>query len=137
MIMNKFILFVVSNIKTFFSKGFMGTFETVKNILAVIGIVASIYLIFFFSITKNSILKESEEKIKTLTEEVKDNNITIEKLRKENEGSYEEIEKLQNELDDIQIKNKKYKKDYEKNIDRINAMSNNKLSRVFADEFKN
>ena len=59
----------------------------------------------------------------------------ISKLEKENKKISNQVEKLNDQLGDLQIKNKKYVKEHEKNTNRIASMSNNQLSRVFADSF--
>jgi len=110
-------------------------FSFLKNIFAILGVFVSIYLIFFLIITKPKMIKESEDQIKALNLEIKNNNKEISKLEKENKKIYVQVEKLNNQLSDLQIKNKKYVKEHEKSISRINSMSNNKLSSVFADTF--
>jgi septal ring factor EnvC (AmiA/AmiB activator) len=111
------------------------TFSFVRNLLTVLGIFTTLYLVFFLTVTKPQMIQESEDKIKLLNQEIKDNNKEISKLEKENKKIVGEIGKLNTKLSDLQIKNKKYVKDYEKNIARISTMSNNQLSGTFADAF--
>lgn len=130
---------IISVVKNFFTthviEKYPKTFSFVRNLLAVLGIFTTLYLVFFLTVTKPQMIQESEEKIKMLNQEIKDNNKEISKLEKENKKIVGEIGKLNTQLSDLQIKNKKYVKDYEKNIGRISTMSNNELSRTFADSF--
>lgn len=130
---------IISVVKNFFTthviEKYPKTFSFVRNLLAVLGIFTTLYLVFFLTVTKPQMIQESEEKIKMLNQEIKDNNKEISKLEKENKKIVGEIGKLNTQLSDLQIKNKKYVKDYEKNIGRISTMSNNQLSRTFSDAF--
>jgi peptidoglycan hydrolase CwlO-like protein len=114
---------------------FPTTFNLVRNLLAVLGIFTTLYLIFFLTIEKPKMVQESEMVIKGLNQEIKDNNKLISKLEKDNQKITQEVGKLNSQLDDLQIKNKKYLKQYEKNIGRISTMSNNQLAKSFADAF--
>jgi len=135
MIMSK----IISVVKNFFTTQVIDkypkTFSFVRNLLTVLGIFTTLYLVFFLTVTKPQMIQESEDKIKLLNQEIKDNNKEISKLEKENKKIVGEIGKLNTKLSDLQIKNKKYVKDYEKNIARISTMSNNQLSGTFADAF--
>ena len=134
---------IISNIlgliKNFFLENIVlkypKTYRFVRNLFAVLGVFTTVYLIFFLTVTKPAMIQESEKKIETLNKEIKENNKQITKLEKENKKISNQVDKLNNELGDLQIKNKKYVKDYEKNIGRISSMSNNQLSRTFADSF--
>lgn len=130
-ILKKLQNFLLENIVVKYPK----TYRFVRNLFAVLGVFTTIYVIFFLTVTKPAMIEESELKIKTLNKEIKENNKQITKLEKENKKISNQVEKLNNELGDLQIKNKKYVKDYEKNIGRISSMSNNQLSRTFADSF--
>jgi septal ring factor EnvC (AmiA/AmiB activator) len=111
------------------------TFGYVRNLLAVLGIFTTLYLVFFLMIEKPKMIQESEMKIKSLNTEIKNNNKQISKLEKENKKIVDQVGKLNLQLNDLQIKNKKYQKNYEKNVGRISTMSNNQLSRTFSDAF--
>lgn len=111
------------------------TFSFVRNLFAVLGVFTSLYLIFFLSFQRPQMIQESENKIKMLNKEIKENNKEISRLEKENKKIVDQVGKLNDQLTDLQIKNKKYVKDYEKNVGRISTMSNNQLSRAFADAF--
>jgi septal ring factor EnvC (AmiA/AmiB activator) len=130
---------IISVVKNFFTTQVIDkypkTFSFVRNLLTVLGIFTTLYLVFFLTVTKPQMIQESEDKIKLLNQEIKDNNKEISKLEKENKKIVGEIGKLNTKLSDLQIKNKKYVKDYEKNIARISTMSNNQLSGTFADAF--
>lgn len=130
---------VISNInkftKTYISGKFMETFSILKNLFSIIGVLTTIYLLFFLTVTKPNMIKESEQKIKVLTQQIDNNNWEISELEKENKKVVTQIGKLNNQLVDLQIKNKKYIKDYEKNIGRITTMSNNMLTTTFTDAF--
>lgn len=130
-ILKKLQNFLLENIVVKYPK----TYRFVRNLFAVLGVFTTIYVIFFLTVTKPAMIEESELKIKTLNKEIKENNKQITKLEKENKKISNQVEKLNDELGDLQIKNKKYVKDYEKNIGRISSMSNNQLSRTFADSF--
>jgi len=130
---------ILGMIKNFFLENLVlkypKTYRFVRNLFAVLGVFTTVYLIFFLTVTKPAMIQESEKKIETLNKEIKENNKQITKLEKENKKISNQVDKLNNELGDLQIKNKKYVKDYEKNIGRISSMSNNQLSRTFADSF--
>jgi cell division protein FtsB len=111
------------------------TFSFVRNLFAVLGLFTTLYLIFLLAILKPKMIQESENKIQLLNQEIKENNKQISKLEKENKKISNQVEKLNDQLGDLQIKNKKYVKEHEKNTSRISSMSNNQLSRVFADSF--
>jgi cell division protein FtsB len=111
------------------------TFSFVRNLFAVLGLFTTLYLIFLLAILKPKMIQESENKIQLLNQEIKENNKQISKLEKENKKISNQVEKLNDQLGDLQIKNKKYVKEHEKNTSRISSMSNNQLSRVFADNF--
>jgi septal ring factor EnvC (AmiA/AmiB activator) len=135
MIMSKIISVVKNLFTTQVIDKYPKTFSFVRNLLTVLGIFTTLYLVFFLTVTKPQMIQESEDKIKLLNQEIKDNNKEISKLEKENKKIVGEIGKLNTKLSDLQIKNKKYVKDYEKNIARISTMSNNQLSGTFADAF--
>lgn len=111
------------------------TFNFVRNLFAFLGLFTTLYLIFLLAILKPKMIQESENKIQLLTQEIKENDKQISKLEKENKKISNQMEKLNDQLGDLQIKNKKYVKEHEKNTNRIASMSNNQLSRVFADSF--
>ena len=111
------------------------TFNFVRNLFAFLGLFTTLYLIFLLAILKPKMIQESENKIQLLTQEIKENDKQISKLEKENKKISNQVEKLNDQLGDLQIKNKKYVKEHEKNTNRISSMSNNQLSRVFADSF--
>lgn len=111
------------------------TFNFVRNLFAFLGLFTTLYLIFLLAILKPKMIQESENKIQLLTQEIKENDKQISKLEKENKKISSQVEKLNDQLGDLQIKNKKYVKEHEKNTNRISSMSNNQLSRVFADSF--
>lgn len=111
------------------------TFNFVRNLFAFLGLFTTLYLIFLLAILKPKMIQESENKIQLLTQEIKENDKQISKLEKENKKISNQMEKLNDQLGDLQIKNKKYVKEHEKNTNRISSMSNNQLSRVFADSF--
>ena len=111
------------------------TFSFVRNLFAFLGLFTTLYLIFLLAILKPKMIQESENKIQLLTQEIKENDKQISKLEKENKKISNQVEKLNDQLGDLQIKNKKYVKEHEKNTNRISSMSNNQLSRVFADSF--
>ena len=111
------------------------TFNFVRNLFAFLGLFTTLYLIFLLAILKPKMIQESENKIQLLTQEIKENDKQISKLEKENKKISIQMEKLNDQLGDLQIKNKKYVKEHEKNTNRISSMSNNQLSRVFADSF--
>lgn len=130
---------LVSNInkfiKTYLSDKFPETFSVVKNLFALLGVVTLIYLIFFLGITKPDMIKDSQGKIKVLTQVIETNNKEISKLERENKKIVSDLKDLNEELSDLQIKNKKYVNDYEKNIARISNMSDNDLTRAFTKSF--
>ena len=111
------------------------TFNFVRNLFAFLGLFTTLYLIFLLAILKPKMIQESENKIQLLNQEIKENDKQISKLEKENKKISNQVEKLNDQLGDLQIKNKKYVKEHEKNTTRISSMSNNQLSRVFADSF--
>lgn len=111
------------------------TFSFVRNLFAILGLFTTLYLIFLLAILKPKMIQESENKIQLLNQEIKENDKQISKLEKENKKISNQVEKLNDQLGDLQIKNKKYVKEHEKNTNRISSMSNNQLSRVFADSF--
>jgi cell division protein FtsB len=111
------------------------TFSFVRNLFAFLGLFTTLYLIFLLAILKPKMIQESENKIQLLNQEIKENDKQISKLEKENKKISNQVEKLNDQLGDLQIKNKKYVKEHEKNTYRIASMSNNQLSRVFADSF--
>lgn len=111
------------------------TFNFVRNLFAFLGLFTTLYLIFLLAILKPKMIQESENKIQLLNQEIKENDKQISKLEKENKKISNQMEKLNDQLGDLQIKNKKYVKEHEKNTNRISSMSNNQLSRVFADSF--
>ena len=111
------------------------TFGFVRNLFAILGLFTTLYLIFLLAILKPKMIQESENKIQLLNQEIKENDKQISKLEKENKKISNQVEKLNDQLGDLQIKNKKYVKEHEKNTNRISSMSNNQLSRVFADSF--
>lgn len=111
------------------------TFNFVRNLFAFLGLFTTLYLIFLLAILKPKMIQESENKIQLLNQEIKENDKQISKLEKENKKISSQVEKLNDQLGDLQIKNKKYVKEHEKNTNRISSMSNNQLSRVFADSF--
>jgi septal ring factor EnvC (AmiA/AmiB activator) len=111
------------------------TFNFVRNLFAFLGLFTTLYLIFLLAILKPKMIQESENKIQLLNQEIKENDKQISKLEKENKKISNQMEKLNDQLGDLQIKNKKYVKEHEKNTSRISSMSNNQLSRVFADSF--
>ena len=111
------------------------TFNFVRNLFAFLGLFTTLYLIFLLTILKPKMIQESENKIQLLNQEIKENDKQISKLEKENKKISNQVEKLNDQLGDLQIKNKKYVKEHEKNTNRISSMSNNQLSRVFADSF--
>jgi len=121
--------------KTYIIDKFPETFYFLKNLFAILGVFTSVYLLFFFGVTKPLIVKESQEKIEVLTQEIETNNKEILKLDRENKKIVSDLEDLNEQLSDLQIKNKKYVKDYEKNITRISNMSNNDLTRTFTNAF--
>lgn len=135
MIMNNILLsiknFIMVNIVTKYPK----TFSFVRNLFAVLGVFTSLYLVFFLMVSKPKMIQESENKIKLLNVEIKENNKQISNLEKENKKISNQVDKLTDQLGDLQIKNKKYVKEHEKNTSRISSMSNNQLSRAFADSF--
>ena len=110
-------------------------FNFVRNLFAFLGLFTTLYLIFLLAILKPKMIQESENKIQLLNQEIKENDKQISKLEKENKKISNQVEKLNDQLGDLQIKNKKYVKEHEKNTNRISSMSNNQLSRVFADSF--
>lgn len=110
-------------------------FNFVRNLFAFLGLFTTLYLIFLLAILKPKMIQESENKIQLLNQEIKENDKQISKLEKENKKISNQMEKLNDQLGDLQIKNKKYVKEHEKNTNRISSMSNNQLSRVFADSF--
>lgn len=130
---------IKSVVKNFFTthviEKYPKTFSFIRNLFAVLGVFTSLYLVFFLTVTKPQMIQESEDRIKLLNQEIKDNNKEISKLEKENKKIVNEIGKLNEELFNLQTLNKKYKKDYEKNIGRISTMSNNQLTRAFTDAF--
>jgi septal ring factor EnvC (AmiA/AmiB activator) len=121
--------------KTYIIDKFPKPFYFLKNLFAILGVITTIYLLFFLTVTKPKMIEESQQKIKVLTQEIENNNKEISKLEKENKKVVTQIGKLNNQLVDLQIKNKKYIKDYEKNIGRITTMSNNMLTSTFTDAF--
>lgn len=135
MTINNLILNINKFIKTYLSDKFPETFSTLKNLFAIIGVFASIYLLFFLGVTKPNMIKESEVKIEVLTQVIETNNKEISKLERENKKIVSNLKDLNEELSDLQIKNKKYVNDYEKNIARISNMSDNDLTRTFTKAF--
>jgi len=117
------------------SKGKSINFVDIKNVLSWIGLASIIYFIFFFSIQKPQIIKDSEDQVNVLNTEIVENNKELSKLEKENKEIKKEIKKLESDLSDLQIKYKKTVSDYEKNVGNINRMSNNDLSKLFTKTF--
>ena len=130
---------IIKHIKNFLMVNvvtkYPNTFNFVRNLFAFLGLFTTLYLIFLLAILKPKMIQESENKIQLLTQEIKENDKQISKLEKENKKISNQVEKLNDQLGDLQIKNKKYVKEHEKNTNRISSMSNNQLSRVFADSF--
>jgi len=130
---------IISVVKNLFTthviEKYPKTFSFVRNLFSVLGVFTTLYLVFFLMVTKPEMIQESQDRIKLLNQEIKENNKEISKLEKENKKIVNEIGKLNEELFDLQKLNKKYKKDYEKNIGRITTMSNNQLSSAFAEAF--
>ena len=108
----------------------------VKNVFAWIGVFTSLYLIFFFSITRPQEIKESQERAKIQENEIQDFSKRVIKLEKQKETLEKEVVILQNELEDLQKESDKNKKEYEKKVRYISNLSNNQLSKLFADTFK-
>ena len=57
-------------------------------------------------------------------------------LNSDNEKRFEKITDLKGELKDLNKKSKHYENLYEKTIDSIDNMSDNDISKLFADQFK-
>lgn len=108
----------------------------VKNVFAWIGVFTSLYLIFFFSFTRPQEIKESQEREKIQENEIQDFSKRVIKLEKQKETLEKEVVILQNELEDLQKESDKNKKEYEKKVRYISNLSNNQLSKLFADTFK-
>ena len=60
------------------------TFSFVRNLFAFLGLFTTLYLIFLLSILKPKMIQESENKIQSLNQEIKENDKQISKLEKEN-----------------------------------------------------
>ena len=95
--------FIMVNIVTKYPK----TFNFVRNLFAALGVFTSLYLVFFLMVSKPKMIQESENKIKLLNVEIKENNKQITKLEKENKKISNQVIKLTDQLGDLQIKNKK------------------------------
>ena len=111
--------------------------EKMKNLFAVFGLFSSIYFILFFSISKPKMVQESEKKVEVLKTVIKENNKEIKLLHKENEKIENEVVDLEKDLIDLQDKSEKYKKQYEKQVNIINKLDDNELSRIFTESFIN
>lgn len=108
----------------------------VKNIFAWIGVFTSVYLIIFFSFTRPLDIKESEDKISQYEKEIKEFNKQVTTLEKQKLELESEIGGLEKDLAEVEDKSNKNKEKYEKQIRYISNLSNNKLSKLFADTFK-
>lgn len=108
----------------------------VKNIFAWIGVFTSVYLIIFFSFTRPSDIKESEDKISQYQKEIEEFNKQVTTLEKQKLELESEIGGLEKDLAEVEDKSNKNKEKYEKQIRYISNLSNNKLSKLFADTFK-
>lgn len=109
----------------------------VKNGFAWVGVITSVYLIFFFSFTRPQNIEESQDRINQFEKEIKDYNKQVSKLEKEREILESEVVDLENELNDLVSKSNKNKQKYEKEVRYISNLSHNELSELFADTFKN
>jgi len=110
--------------------------DNIKNILSIIGLVSIFYMVFFFSIEKPSIIKDSEVKVKNLETQITNNNTEIKDLEKENKKILNDIEKLEKELVAMENETNKYKKQYEKEVNRIRNASNGERVKLFTNTFK-
>lgn len=108
----------------------------VKNVFAWIGVFTSLYLFFFFSFSRPQEIKDSEQREKTQENKIENFSKQVIKLEKQREILEKEVVILQNELKDLQKESDKNKKDYEKKVRYISNLSNNQLSKLFADTFK-
>lgn len=110
--------------------------ETVKNILAVLGVVSTIVLIFI--ILKPEDTKELDDLHKqndSLYNEISINNSKIDSLRLINNKLDSQQVVLRKQLSNLNIKADKLKKQHEKDIEHLNSLSNNDITELFADKF--
>ena len=107
-----------------------------KNIFAWVGVFTTLYLVFFFSFTRPQEIKESQEKFNQYEKEIKGFDKQISKLEKERLVLESEVTKLETELEDMSNKSKQNKQKYEREVRHISNLSDNKLSKLFADTFK-
>lgn len=111
------------------------TFDKVKNILSLIGLICVLWFVFFFSFQRPREIAESQRVIDSLNVVIKQNNITFKNIEKRNNEILEDIEKKNKELADLAKQSKKYKKDYEKQIARLNSLDDDDVTDLFTERF--
>lgn len=108
----------------------------VKNIFAWVGVFTTAYLIFFFSFTRPQDIKESEDRVNQYEKEINNYSKQLSNLEKEKKELETDVLDLKSDLEDLSIESNKNKQKYEKEIRYITNLSNNKLSKLFADTFE-
>lgn len=108
----------------------------IKSLFAWIGFLTSSYLIVFFLTLRPNEMKNFENQLSTLENNLVSNQKEIKKLNNQNQNLLEENTSLEQKLEKIQQDYQTQKKKYEKEIARLNNLSNKQLSKLFADTFQ-
>lgn len=80
--------------------------------------------------------EEYKKKIEFYQNAIKEIDRKNDSLNSDNEKRFEKITDLKGELKDLNKKSNHYENLYEKTIDSIDNMSDNDISKLFADQFK-
>lgn len=110
--------------------------ETIKNILAVLGVVSTIVLLFIiFKPEDTAELDNLHRQNDSLYNQISINNQKLDSLQKINNKLDSQRNILKIQLGKVGAKADNLKKQHEKDIQHLNSLSNNDITKLFADKF--